>query len=313
MPVFVIKMEWKSVLAAFIAVFLVLLLFFYWVLPLETIDFTFSPVNSNFTLNASGADGNQEMQFYPNLRYKDKDISYNIEDCNLQKTDEMERAFEIIENLTVLNFYSVDSNEQISVTCDEKARFEGRFLIAGEGGPENIIETDNFNVINHGVITLLRESNCENPIVGIHELLHALGFAHSENPNNIMYKTYKCSQTIGQDIPNKINWLYSFPSLPDLAFENISATMSGRYLDLSFVIRNQGLADSGAGIVEVYADGKRVWEGEFESVNVGHGRIITITNIFVLQRSIDELKFLIKTDFEELEKGNNEAILNYNN
>src|SRR3990170_888469 len=102
-------MGWKSILVSVIAVFLVLLLFFYWVFPLETIDFTFSPRNSNFTLNASG---NEEMQFYPNLRYSDKDISYSIEDCNLQKTDEMERAFEIIENLTVLNFYSVNSDEQ---------------------------------------------------------------------------------------------------------------------------------------------------------------------------------------------------------
>ena len=307
-------MGWKSVLAAFIAIFLVLLLFFYWIFPLDTIDFgTTGSRNSNFTLNATGADGNQEMQFYPNLRYPDKDISYKIEECNLQKKDEMQRAFDIIENITVLNFYSVDSNEEISVTCDEKTRFEGDLFIAGEGGPINITQTENFNVIHQGAITLIRESKCENPNVGTHELLHALGFTHSENSNNIMYPVSKCSQTIGQDIPEQIDWLYSFPSLPDLAFENVSATMSGRYLDLTLVIQNQGLSDSQEGIIEVYADGKRVKEFELDPLAIGHGRIVTITNIFIFQKSIDELKFLIKTDFEELEKGNNEAILNYNN
>jgi len=303
-------MGWRSVLAAFIAVFLVLLLFFYWIFPLETIDFTFSPKNSNFTLDSNGSEG---MQFYKNLRYPDKEISYRIDGCNLQKTDEMRRSFNAIENIAILNFYSVDSDEEISVTCDEKTKYEGELFIAGEGGPVNITKTENFNVIHQGAITLIRESKCENPNIGIHELLHALGFDHSENPNNIMYPVSKCSQTIGQDIPDTINQLYSFPSLPDIMFENVSASMSGRYIDLNMTIRNQGLADSPGGTIEVYADGKNVQEIHFEQLKIGYGRIITITNIFVLQKSINEIRFFINTNFEELEKGNNEAILNYNN
>src|SRR3990172_12809309 len=288
-------MGWKSILVSVIAVFLVLLLFFYWVFPLETIDFTFSPKNSNFSLNSYG---NESMQFYENMRYPSKDISYRIQGCTLQKADEMETAFDMIDNLTIINFYSVNNNEEISVTCDSKTRFEGDLFIAGEGGPINITKAGYFNVIQKGAITLIRESKCENPNVGTHELLHALGFTHSENSNNIMYPVSKCSQTIGQDIPEQIDWLYSFPSLPDLAFENVSATMSGRYLDLTLVIRNQGLSDSQEGIIEVYADGKRVKEFELEPLAIGHGRIVTITNIFIFQKSIDELKFLIKTDFE---------------
>ena len=303
-------MGWKGILTALVAIFLVVLLFFYWILPLETIDFTFSPKNSNFTLNASG---NETMQFYENLRYSSKDISYRIEECNLEKTDEMKTAFGIIGNLTVLDFYPVASGEEISVTCDEKARFEGDLFIAGEGGPINITRTDKFNVVHKGAITLIRESKCENPNVGIHELLHALGFAHSENPNNIMYPVSKCSQTISQDIIDLIGQLYSFFSLPDLALENVSATMSGRYLDLTVVLRNQGLADSQAGTIEVYADGKRIQEIEFEPINIGHGRMITVTNIFIFQKRIDELRFLIKTNLEELEKENNEDILKYGN
>ncbi|MEK7111981.1 MAG: matrixin family metalloprotease, partial [Patescibacteria group bacterium] len=275
-------MGWKTILGYVLAILLVALLFFYWVFPLETIDFgTISSRNSNFSLNTYE---NQSMQFYENMRYPDKDISYKIQECTLQKKDEMERAFDIIDNLTSVNFYPVSSNEEILVTCDEKARFEGALFIAGEGGPINITRAGNFNVIQQGAITLIRESKCENPNVGTHELLHALGFDHSENPNNIMYPVRKCSQTIGQDIVDNINWLYSFPSLPDLAFENISATMSGRYLDLNLTIRNQGIRNSPGGTVEIYADGDLVKEIEFESLGIGHGRRILINNIFILQK-----------------------------
>jgi len=304
-------MGWKTFFGYAVAIFLVLLLLFYWILPLETIDFgTASSRNSNFSLNSYG---NESMQFYENMRYPSQDISYKIQGCTLQKTDEMKKSFEIIENFTVLNFYSVNSNEEISITCDSKMKFEGDLFIAGEGGPINITRAGYFNVIQQGAITLIRESKCENPNVGIHELLHALGFDHSENPNNIMYPVSKCSQTIGQDTINRINWLYSFQSLPDLAFENVSATMSGRYLDMNFTIRNQGLKDSPPGAVEIYADGEIIKEIESEPLEIGQGRRTLINNIFVLQKKIDELEFFIKTNFEELDKGNNEAVLNYKN
>ena len=304
-------MGWKIILGYAAAIFLVLLLFFYWVFPLGTIDFgTASSRNSNFSLNSYG---NESMQFYENMRYPSQDISYRIQGCTLQKKDEMEKSFEIIENLTILNFYPAAGNEEISVTCDSRTKFEGDLFIAGEGGPINITRAGYFNVIQRGAITLIRESKCENPNIGIHELLHALGFDHSENPNNIMYPVSKCSQTIGQDTIDMMNFLYSFQSLPDLAFENVSATMSGRYLDLNFTIRNQGLKDSPGGTVEIYADGEIVKEIESEPLEIGHGRRISINNIFILQKSIDELRFSIKTDFEELDKGNNEAILKYKN
>jgi hypothetical protein len=303
-------MSWKEVFTYVVPLLLIVLLFFYWVFPLETINFgSTASRNFNFTFNNE----NKSMQFYPNLRYEGPNISYKISSCNLQKEDEMKRAFSTIENLTVLNFYSVESNEEISVTCDDKARFEGDLFIAGEGGPIKITKSENFNVIHEGGILLIRESKCENPNVGIHELLHALGFDHSENPNNVLYPVSKCSQEIGQDTISMINWLYSFPSLPDLMFENASAKMSGRYLDLNLTVRNGGLKDSPGAKIEVYADGKLVQEIKFDKLDVGNGRKITIGNIFILQKSINELRFLIKADFEELEKENNEVILNYNN
>ncbi|MEK6840940.1 MAG: matrixin family metalloprotease [Nanoarchaeota archaeon] len=304
-------MALKEVITSIGAVILVLLLFFYWVFPLETIDFgTTKSRNSNFSL---GNYGNASMQFYENMRYPEKDISYRIQGCPISKSDEMKNSFEIIENLTILNFYSVADNEEISVTCDSKAKFEGNLFIAGEGGPINITNAGDFNVIRRGAISLIRESKCENPNVGIHELLHALGFDHSENPNNIMYNISKCSQTIGQDIPDTINQLYSFPSLPDLAFENVSATMEGRYLNVNFTIRNQGLKDSSGAAIKIYADGEIIKEIKTEPLDIGSGRRIWITNLFVFQKSINELEFFINTNFEELDRENNRVVLEYKN
>jgi hypothetical protein len=283
----------------------------YWFFPFETINFgTASSKNSNFSLDNSS---DENMQFYDNLRYSSENISYNILDCPIGKTDDMKTAFDIIENSTILNFYPVNSHEEISVTCDDKNRLDGSLFIGGEGGPSNISQAGNFNVISHGTILLIKESNCERPNIAIHELLHALGFNHSLNTKNIMYPVSKCSQTIGQDTLVKINELYSIPSLPDLLFENVSATMDGRYLDLNLTMRNNGLRSSQGGTVETYADGKIIHKIGFEPLLVGHGRIITINNIFVLQKSISELRFFINTTFKELEKENNEVILRYNN
>ena len=300
-------MSWKTIFSLIFFLVVITLLLFYWFIPLEEINFEFSqPKNTNFTLNASLS---ENMQFYENMRYPSSDISYRIQDCPLKKSDDMKTAFNIIENKTLLNFYPVIANEEISVTCENKARVEGGLFIAGEGGPVNITRSENFNVIHKGSVLLIRESKCENPNIGIHELLHALGFDHSTNPNNIMYEVSKCNQEIGQDTINLLNWLYSFPSQPDLSFENASASMKGRYLDVSVTIKNNGLKESENTKIIIYADSKPLKEIELSSLEIGHGRIITLTNIFVLQRDIDELEFFINSDFEELNKDNNRITL----
>ena len=205
----------------------------------------------------------------------------------------------------VLNFYSVSNNEEILITCESKTRFEGEFFIAGEGGPTNITQAGDFNVIHNGGIILLRDSRCERPNIAIHELLHALGFDHSKNPENIMYEVSRCGQEIGQDSINVINELYSVPSLPDLTFENASASMKGRYLDISMVVRNNGLKNSENAKIIVYADEDSVKELEIEALPIGSGKLITLTNIFVLQTSVSEIKLSIDYNPEELKKENN--------
>ncbi len=299
-------MGWRSVLAALFVFLVIGLLAFYWLIPGETFEFNVnSNGNSNFSLNVYDVNG---MQFYPNMRYPDSQISYRISDkCTLQKKDDMKRAFDIIEDLTVLDFYPLDSNsnEEITVECDERIRYDEDFFVAGEGGPTNITVTKNFNVILHGSVLLLRDSKCENPNIAIHELLHALGFDHSSNPNNIMYGITKCSQTIGEDIPETIDYLYSTPSYPDLSFENISATMRGRYLDLNMSVRNNGLKDTEEFDVIIYINGNNKREINFEPLRIGYGKAIVLTNFWVPDLNVKEIELYINSSFEELEKNNN--------
>ena len=290
-------------------VFAIVSIFFYFS-PFETSEFVpqFDTTPKNYNFSSSG---NENVQFYENMRYPDKRISYKIDDsCNIQRKSDMESAFGKIEDLTIVDFYPVIEKEEISVFCEDKIKIEENFFIAGEGGPTNITKTDNFNIILHGGILLLKNSDCENPNVAIHELLHAMGFGHSENKNNIMYEVSKCGQTIGDDTINMINNLYSVESKADLSFESTSAKITGRYLDVNVSIRNNGLADALNSTMAVYADGKKLKEVEVGEMKIGYGVTINMGNIFVSDISVNEVKILINSSFDELDKDNNEIILN---
>jgi hypothetical protein len=281
------------------------LLVFYWIVPAE--KFSFSIVdnqNSNFSVNSSAS---EEMQFYPNMRYQSSNISYRIDSrmCTLQKLSDIKTALGTVGNLTVLNFYPVDSNEELSVTCSSEVVVNKDFFVAGEGGPVNITKTDNFNVIFNGKVLLLRDSKCATPNVAIHEVLHALGFKHSGNPNNIMYEITDCGQVIGDDIPKLINELYAAPAEPDLAFDDVSANIEGRRLNANISIRNNGLQKSGDAKLVIYADGKKIKEEDIAPIGVGYGLKIFFTNVFVADLNVEEIEFEIQAPFSELEKNNN--------
>jgi len=298
-------MGWTSFFSFLFILFVVVSLVIYWFVPFKTIEFGIQSGGSNFTLG----NYDSEMQFYKNMRFPNKEISYKIEDCTLQKQDDMKGAFEIMSDLTTLNFYVVGSNEEISITCDSKTKIEGGMFIAGEGGPTNVTQSEKFNVISHGKILLIRDSKCERPNVALHELLHVLGFDHSSNINNIMYNVSKCDQTIGEDIPELLNNLYSIPSYPDLSFENVSAVMNGRYLDINMVVRNMGLKDSQDSELLLYAGDKLVKEINLEPIDIGSGRMVFLSNLLINKISVDELKVIIDYSFDELDKENNEIIL----
>jgi len=296
----------KGFLTSMIVLLVLSSLVIYWFFPITTTEFLTASNNYNFSTS------NQEIeniQFYPNMRYSDSQISYNIHDCPLKREYDMKEAFEIISNLTILEFSSVNFDEEISVTCEDQNKIEGGLFIAGEGGPVNISKIQNFNVISKGKILLLKNSRCKRPNVALHELLHTLGFDHSSNPNNIMYNISKCKQTIGEDTINFLNNIYSIPSFPDLGFENVSAIMRGKYLDVNISIRNNGFKKAQETKILIYADEKLVKEIEIEQMELGYGRIISLENVWISKRSVKELKFLINSSFEELDKENNVVTL----
>jgi len=306
-------METKKLLIA-VGIFIALMsLMVYWFIPLNNLGIGKSN-NYNFSLNSP-----QITSFYENLRFSDDKISYKIDNsCNLNKKYDMERAFEIISNHTVLQFYPVSSDEKISVSCQDKeiVKDENGLFIAGEGGPTRIVVSGNYNVINKGEILLIRNSNCPNPNIAIHELLHVLGFNHSANSNNIMYYMTECDQVVSQDIYDKINNLYSQKPYADLVIENVSATINGKYLDANISIKNNGLADAEASKIRIYADGNLLElssgkdETNLQPMEAGHGIILKMTNIWIDQISAKEIEFEIYTSQQELNKENNKVKIN---
>ena len=278
----------------------------YWFIPISDSQFiSFNQDNNSYMDPIDQS----KLQFYPNMRFPYSRISYDVEDCSLKKTDDMERAFSTIENLTILDFYPRINGEEIIVTCEDKTRVEGGLFIAGEGGPSNITKAGDINLISKGKILLYKESECTNPNIATHELLHALGFDHIPNPNDLMYNVSKCDQTINQETLDLINELYSIPSYPDLVLGEISASMHGKYLNTNFTIKNEGLIVAPGAIVEIYADEKKVREVYIDPLETGHGKIITLTNLWINQFSIEELKYVIAANFDELKKENNKVEL----
>ncbi|MFW6233597.1 MAG: matrixin family metalloprotease [Nanoarchaeota archaeon] len=300
------KKAWKKLVVIVLVLIMILILVFYLVLPSNIIGFTTYTNHNNFSINNSKSD----FQFFDNMRYIDSNISYKIHDCTIKKRNDMNRAFDILENMTILNFYSVENNPEISVFCQEKAKTNDVLFIAGEGGPTNVTHLDGSVLINHGKILLIRDSGCSRPNIAIHELLHTLGFKHSKNPNNIMFNITSCEQRIGDQLINYINNLYSYPSKPDLFFFNISAEIENSYLSTQFLIENKGFKDSEESKIEVYANDEIIFEYELDSLSSGDGMLVSVDKIRVPFNEIYQLKYNINSAFQESNKDNNLVILN---
>lgn len=290
-----------TLIIVFILGFLSVLYF----LPISSLEFRQKNINHNFSLEGEI----NSMQFYPNMRFKSNEITYNISGCELQKRQDMLRAFEFLENLTSLTFKAGDLNSDILVSCEDKIRYSGELFIAGEGGPTNITISGLFNVITRGEVLLLRKTFCPTPNIAIHELLHALGFKHSSNPGNIMYNITKCEQDMDEDMIKYIDRLYTLPSLPDLILYNTSAKLEGRFLDLETSILNEGLEDAGNSTLIISSQDEVLKEVPLSEIKMGSGRAISLTHVWVSKLEVKEIEVTIESNIEELNKQNNKIKL----
>jgi len=251
-----------------------------------------------------------QLQFYPNMRFPSSNISYRIVDCSLEKSSNMIDAFNFIADQTVLEFYSVDDGQEITVTCGSEIKeSEQGFFIAGEGGPTNITSTDRYNVISSGKVLLLRESRCPQSNIGIHELLHVLGFDHSTESRSIMYPISSCSQVVTEDIFQAIDAVYQDPSYADLAFRNVSAELNDGYLNVRFTVTNQGLVSSSSTVIDISSGDWKIDSVELDPLVVGYGRIVKLTNVRLFPHSIENITFTIQNTSAEIETANNEVTL----
>jgi hypothetical protein len=299
-------MKIVNIFLAVISVLMILMLFFYWVVPTEKIVYGIENNNDNFSL-----EGNLVlMQFYENMRFPDSKISYSIsENCSIRKKSDMKWAFDIVENETVLEFYEVSKQGEIFIFCEERNKVKEGLFIAGEGGPTNITNGEKFNVILNGQILLIKNSDCQKPNVAIHELLHVMGFNHSDNPNNLMYPVSRCEQTISNDIIEEINRLYSIPSYSDLMVRKVSAQTHGMYLDLNVSLFNDGFKIVDEPVLFVFADAKEIKKTKLPKMKIGGGLNLEFTNIPLKKIKIEELKIKIESNQTELSLENNEVIL----
>jgi hypothetical protein len=284
--------------------------------------FYFVPVGNQMDAIPFRASANPEMlvnltsaskQVYPNLRYPDTRIAYYIDSaCDAKRASDMLNAFSIIQNVTSLRFYENSANPEIIVFCSEiapTAEEKGHF-IAGEGGPSKIVSNEDFSVILLGKISLYMPDKCQNSRVAVHELLHALGFDHNNNESSTLYPITNCDQVIDDSILRDINKLYSIPSLPDLAVEEVNASRMANYVNFVAVIVNKGLKDSQDSKLEVYSGSKVLSQTDLGILEIGRKKILNVTNMFA--GNARDLTFEVKTSENEISKANNVALISFN-
>jgi hypothetical protein len=198
------------------------------------------------------------------------------------------------------------------VTCSDKQRIENGLFIAGEGGPTKAVQSGKYYVILNGEVLLIKDSECYNPNIAFHGVLHALGFEHSTNKKNILYNISFCNQEIGTDTINLINDLYKEKGFPDLYFENITVKIHNGYLTSNFSVRNIGLDSAESSEVSIILKGDEIKRINLSELEIGEGVLISLENLKIKTKSITNITFVINTNFKEIDKENNLLILKMN-
>jgi hypothetical protein len=280
---------------------------------------SFSPIFIQPPKNITSYNGS--LQFYPNMLFNHKIITYAIEDtCEKSKYNNMIQAFSILENETsgLIKFQPASRESDIFVTCNQsvqelESRQKSSYFIAGEGGAERAISSGEFWVIEKGKILLYypRTKECLTYHVELHELLHVFGFKHSDNRYSMMYPVSECNQVLSDDIIQEILRLYNLPELADIYITNVSAVKHGIYIDFDIEIKNQGIENARNITLVLSSRNKTIDTFELKDINYGEGKILNVENVRIpiTMLNLDEITFSVETESEELDKSNNQVTL----
>jgi len=280
-----------------------------------------SNVQTSLLINEEDSDeGESSKQFYSNMKFNHKDISYKIElNCEDNKRERVLIALDLLsKEVGNIKFHAVSNNPDIEISCSEqvKSAYNPDYFIGGEGGAKEVIQTGRYNIINQGVIYLYEDNigslNCDYPSVEMHELMHVFGFGHSENKNSLMYAYLEsCNQKLDSFIIQELKRLYAEENLADLYIENLKTVKKGRYLDFNITIKNSGSVNANNVSFSVLSDGKVAGTNELEDITYGAGVTISIQNFKLNERNPKEIKFVLDREnrINEIDKENNVAIV----
>lgn len=264
----------------------------------------------NFSLGQSNPN---KLQSYENIRYSDSLIPYKIEPCLPQNKAKIEKVLSLLEEKTILDFYEVNANEKLFFTFENIDIKEGKYSVEGFGGPQNMLKSGQFYVIGKGVVILKKSDNCFGDI--LHETLHALGFAHSSNPKDILFPSTglinrECNTdfNVNENIYKLINKLYATPNQADLVISKIIPKRAeNNCLNLDVTIMNCGLKKSEKSTLNFYLNNKIIRTINIEELGAGSINIMKF-NTELKKNTPGKLKMIIENNFEELDKKNNEKI-----
>lgn len=257
--------------------------------------------------------------FYPNMRFASNSLSFGFAgECTPNKKERVYEAFEIISNETkILSFKETLDNPIITIFCSEveKETTENTY-VAGEGGPEKLLNSTLYPLIGGGRVYLYGTkggSDCEYPVVEIHELMHVFGFNHITNKSSILYPYLDCDQRFDAEIISELIRLYSIEPKAELKIKNATASKSGIYLNFNIEIENIGLIDAKNSVLEIQTNENSIIdEFELDDIEPGTTQTLKVQNLKLPSRNTNEIVIEIKTSTEEFYIDNNflEAKLN---
>ena len=284
----------------------------YWIyqnLPGEIQELTvvnLGPSVDGAIINVSG----ELVQFYPGMRFNHKDIRYYIHPgCSSTSKERVAEAFSIVSSGTgIISFQkSLEDNADILVACSpEVYQKEENIFIAGEGGPTKIINAS-IPVIVRGKLTFYNDtsSDCEYPVTELHEIFHVFGFDHINDSSTVLYPFIKCDQRVSMDLLSALRFLYTIEPLPDLYFEEIVASKSGRYLSFDTIIVNDGLIDAENSVLSVYVEGELVDSFILNTVSFGGGQKFYVKNLKLPTRITEEVELRVNSTTKDYNEINN--------